>query len=95
MSQYTEKIELLKDKKFEFVYIYIYLFDYLINCVVYCTYCFKVFFIYLSHKEHMSTQRLRHDFLLFLCNQLSEQDAWWGRLLADAKSLVMLRGEVK
>lgn len=33
--------------------------------------------------------------LLFLCNQLSEQDAWWERLLADAKSLVMLCGEVK
>lgn len=42
---------------------------------------------------HKHTYRRRHKFLLFLCNQLSEQDTWWDRLFADAKSLIMLCGE--
>lgn len=46
-------------------------------------------------RRHEHAHCCRHEFLLFLCNQLSEQDAWWDRLLADAKSLVMLCGEVK
>lgn len=41
------------------------------------------------------SRRCRPELLLFLCNQLSEQDAWWDRLLTDAKSPLMLCGEVK
>lgn len=46
-------------------------------------------------KGRAQPHRSRHGFLLFLCNQLSERDAWWDRQLADAKSLVTLCGEVK
>lgn len=47
------------------------------------------------HITHRNTHGWRHEFLLFLCNQLSEKDAWWDRALADVKSLLMLCGEVK
>lgn len=41
------------------------------------------------------SHRCRPELLLFLCNQLSEQDARWDGLLTDAKRPLMLRGEVK
>lgn len=67
--------------------------NYLLCKILFCL-C-KLIHTYTHKETHAHPHCWRHEFLLFLCNQLSEQDAWWDRLLADAKSLVMLRGEVK
>lgn len=93
---------LLKYPFIQICNVYLIIFTQLISFIFYCyiVQCLDKFdfissYICVDTESCTHSHRCGPELLLFLCNQLTEQDAWWDRLLTDAKSLLMLCGEVK